>query len=455
MNSIIKAVPQIGIEEVFDEKAVEELVKFRNEDVLLKHVRRDAWNLFNIIPSPNTKMEEWRRSSIKDIPFEEFTVGTIEPVKCPNPPLPPKDVTKNSIVIYSCDGVLLRTEGLEKIRESGVVITTWQQAVREHSDLAFEILQNPLVRWENGKFEALNGALMNTGLLIYVPRNVQIPRTIQNWMYFTEPGRAYFPKVTVIAEAGAELTYVENINAPMMYKPMFINGVTEIIAKENSRVNFYRIQNLEDNAYYIDNGRAKLWNDARLHHLQANMGAGWAKTKFETKLVGENSEAKLDGIYFASQNQHLDQKTMQYHEAPFTYSNLDYHGVVTDNAHTIYQGMIRAEEIAVKTDAYQKNKNLILSDNARADSIPGLEILTNDLSCSHGATVGKIDRKQLYYLMSRGLSENDAKQLIVSGFLGEVVNRIADEEMIQLVSDIINGKILKELKFKEIGSHGK
>ncbi|MCK5076016.1 MAG: Fe-S cluster assembly protein SufD, partial [Calditrichia bacterium] len=348
-------------------------------------------------------------------------------------------------LIYSCDGILQKTEGLKELQKQGVIIADWEEAVKNHSDLSAEILQNPLVRWENGIFEAMNGAFLNMGILIYVPKNVQLPKPIQNWMYFTEPQRAYFPKITIIAEPGAELTYVENINAPLMHNPLFINGVTEIIVKENAGVNFARIQNLEDNAYYIDNGRAKVWDNGRFYHFQSNMGAGWAKTRFETKLVGQNADAKLDGICFASQNQHVHQTTMQIHEAPNSFSNLKYNTVVTDNAHTVYRGMIRAEENAQKIDAYQHNKNLILSDNAKADSIPGLEILTDDLSCSHGSTVGQIDQEQLYYLISRGIKEEDAKQLIVAGFLENIVQSLPDNNMKLLISDIIEGKILKEL----------
>ncbi|MCK5075016.1 MAG: Fe-S cluster assembly protein SufD, partial [Calditrichia bacterium] len=395
---------------------------------------------------PNKKMEEWRRTDVKKIPFNQFEVGTINPVRCQNPPSPPEEMCKNSILIYSCDGVLQKLEGLEDLKKQGVIISTWEEAVKKHEDLASEILQNPLVRWENGVFEAMNGAFLNMGIVIYVPKNVRLTRPIQNWLYFTEPRRAYFPKVTIIAEAGAELTYVENINAPLMHNPLFINGVTEIIVKENASVNFARIQNLEDNAFYIDNGRAKIWDEGQLYHFQANMGAGLVKTKFESKLVGQNAHAKLDGISFASQNQHVDQNTMQIHEAPYSYSNLNYHNVVTDEAHTVYRGMIRVEENAHKIDAYQKNKNLVLSDNAKADSIPGLEILTDDLSCSHGSTVGQIDQEQLYYLLSRGIKEEDAKQLIVAGFLDNIVQNLPDENMKLLISDIIEGKILKELR---------
>jgi Fe-S cluster assembly protein SufD len=445
-NPVIKTLQNIDLAKIFNDDIVETLSRKREESLPFFRIRQDAWNTFSVMPLPHRKMEEWRRTDISNIPFDQFEVGTLNVVRCQNPPSPPKDIYQNSILVYSCDGNLQKTAGAEELASQGVIIATWQEAMKKHEDLISEILQNPLVRWENGIFEALNGAFLNMGMVIYVPKNVRIEKPIQNWMYFTEQKRAYFPKVTIIAEQGAEVTYVENINAPLMHNPLFINGVTEIVIKENAKVNFTRIQNLEDNAYYIDNGRAKIWRDGYLYHFQANMGAGLTKTKFESKLVGENANAKLDGIAFANQKQHVDQSTMQVHAAPYSYSDLNYHSVVTDQAHSVYKGMIRAEENAQKIDAYQNNKNLVLSDTSKADSIPGLEILTDDLSCSHGATVGQIDPEQLYYLLSRGLKEEDAKQLIVTGFLDKIVQNLPNEDMRELVSDIIEGKILNELR---------
>jgi len=442
----VKTLTPVQLSEIFTSDLVEQLSQSREESSPFQRIRQDAWNTFDIMPLPSKKLEEWRRTDISKVPFDEFEVGTLNPVRCQNPPSPPEDISKDSILIYSCDGNLQKLSGAEELKKQGVIISTWQDALKSHEDLASEILQNPLVRWENGIFEAMNGAFLNMGIVIYIPRNVRLTRPVQNWLYFTEPRRAYFPKITIIAESGAELTYVENINAPLMHNPLLINGVTEIIVKENASVNFARIQNLEDNAYYIDNGRSKIWDDGQLYHFQANMGAGLTKTKFESTLVGKNSYAKLDGICFASQNQHVDQNTMQVHEAPYSYSNLSYNNVVTDKAHSVYRGMIRADENAQKIDAYQNNKNLVLSDTAKADSIPGLEILTDDLSCSHGATVGQIDPEQMYYLLSRGITKEDAKQLIVSGFLENIVQNLPDEDMKLLVSDIIEGKILNELR---------
>lgn len=435
----------LAIEEYFSRQVLEELSESFGEDALTRQIRLDAYQIFSLQPLPHGKMEEWRRTDIRKIPFEQLKIALKEK-DCPsNVPHPPADLKKNYPFIHSCDGVVIDVHNVESLKEKGVIVSTWHDIIRENPDLAYEILQNPLERWEYGKFVSMNAAFFNTGLLIIIPRGVRLEKPIHHWAYFAQPNKAYFPRVTIIVEEGAEFTFFENLHAPLMNEPVFINGVTELIVKENARLNFSRIQNLEDNGFYLENGIGKVWRDGRLYHFEANLGAGWAKTKFECKLAGTNAEAILDGVYFANQKQHLDQKTMQYHLSPHTRSDLNYHGVVTDRAHTIYQGMIRAEKEAMHIDAYQSNKNLVLSDDARADSIPGLEILANDLRCTHGATIGKVDPEQIFYLQSRGLDLNDARQLIVAGFLEEVVVRIPSEEMRTIAMDIINGKIMKEI----------
>lgn len=439
---------QNKLNHLYNEQKLQSLTELFNENPTFKQIRLDALELFKLQPVPNTKMEEWRRTDIKKVPFEELDIA-IPPKECTTHiPKPPEEIVNGNIFIHSCDGTLISVNNKEDEEKDGIIIAPWKIAIQKYPDLTAEILQNPLMRWEFGKFVSMNAAFFNMGILVYVPEGKKLTKSIQNWVYFSQPNKSYFPRVTIILEKNAELSYYEYLNAPLMEEPIFVNGVTEIIVKENARLHFARIQNLEDNASYIENGRAKVWRDGHLYHFEANMGAGWAKTKFESKLVEPNAEALLDGIYFANQKQHLDQKTMQYHDAPYTYSNLNYHGVVADHAHTIYQGMIRAEKEAMKIDAYQSNKNLVLADTARADSIPGLEILANDLRCSHGATVGQIDKEQLFYLMSRGILEEDAKHLIVSGFLNDVIKRIPSEKMQQILQNIIDGKILKEIKSK-------
>ncbi|GAB4170042.1 MAG: Fe-S cluster assembly protein SufD [Calditrichia bacterium] len=437
---------QHKLDNILNETILEKLGARFKESSVFKQIREDAFQLYQLQPLPHNKMEEWRRTDLNKVPFDQLEIAIPEESCSRNVPKPPSELFEDDILVYSCDGTTISVHIPEEIKKMGVIVAPWEEAIAHNENFVAEILQNPLQRWEYGKFISMNAAFINMGILVYVPKGVQLTKNIHNWIYFSDPNKAFFPRVTIIAEESSQISYFEYLNAPLMQQPVFINGVTEIIVKSNARVNFARIQNLEDNAYYIENGRAKVWRDGHLYHFEANMGAGWGKTSFETKLTGENAQTILDGIYFANQKQHLDQKTMQYHDSPYTYSNLNYHGVVADKAHTIYQGMIRAEKDANKVDAYQSNKNLVLSEAARADSIPGLEILANDLSCSHGATVGQIDPEQLFYLLSRGVPEEDARHLIVSGFLREVVMRIPSEKMQRIIEDIIDGKILKEIK---------
>jgi Fe-S cluster assembly protein SufD len=182
----------------------------------------------------------------------------------------------------------------------------------------------------------------------------------------------------------------------------------------------------------------RLEKEAELLALNANIGSALTKSQVETHLAGAGANAKLLGIYFSGKRQHIDLRTVQFHEAPKATSLLLYKGAVKENAHAIYQGLIKVHKDAQQTDAYQSNKNLVLNDKARADSIPSLEIEANDVKCSHGATVGRVNKEELFYLMSRGISFPEAQRLIISGFFEDVLKEAPEDIQEELRQQIEN-----------------
>ena len=195
------------------------------------------------------------------------------------------------------------------------------------------------------------------------------------------------------------------------------------LAAEEAHVQFVQCYDLNINSYHFSNGHVALHKDSRWRHGVIALGGLLTKARYDTHLQEQGAEAYLDGVYLAYEDQHCDLRTLQIHDAPATNSFALYRGVILDEAHTIYQGLIQVTDKAVGTDAYLTNNNLLLSNEARADSIPSLNISTDEVKCSHGSTTGKVDQLQLFYLQSRGLSEKEALAVLIAGFLEEVIER--------------------------------
>jgi Fe-S cluster assembly protein SufD len=195
------------------------------------------------------------------------------------------------------------------------------------------------------------------------------------------------------------------------------------------------------NTFHIANDWARVDREGKIDWITLNFGSRLSRMSFGSDAVGEGASAELDGLYFATGDQHFDQITLQVHSSPHTTSNLLYKGAVKGKARSVYQGMIIAREGADGVDAYQKNNNLVLSDGARADSLPGLQIDTDDLKCSHGSTIGNLDADQLFYLRSRGLDENEARRTLIEGFCEEITGRIPYEFVRESVSRDIDVRL--------------
>ncbi len=216
--------------------------------------------------------------------------------------------------------------------------------------------------------------------------------------------------------------------------------VTEIHVGEGSRLEYVSLQELDLSACHVETSRASLGRDAWISSTAVALGARLARQRVETVMAGENSESEMLGIYFGAANQHIDFRTLQDHQAPRTVSDLFYKGAVEDSARAVYAGLVRVEKGAQKISGFQTNRNLVLSEGASAESIPNLEILANDVRCSHASSIGPIDDDELYYLQSRGIDPEMAERLIVEGFFEEVIERIPSGLMAERIREEISDK---------------
>ena len=221
----------------------------------------------------------------------------------------------------------------------------------------------------------------------------------------------------------------------------YSNAAVEIVVGQAAKVEYVSIQNLSRQTWHFASHHAKVERDAELDWVTGGFGSAKGKTRIQNDLAGQGATSRVTGAYFADGTQHLDYDTFQEHIAPNTTSDFAFKGALRDEARTVWRGMIRVEPGAQKTNAYQENRNLLLSKSAHADSIPGLEILANDVRCTHGATLGQVDREQLFYLMARGLSRGEAERLIVRGFFQDILDRVELETVRDALADALEARI--------------
>lgn len=422
--------------EYFNRETLKKFLALREEPEWMHTFRQEALNLFEVLPWPTTSDEEWRRTNISNIPFERFQFLE-ESVAAKGTRAGNAGKLSGKIRFRGYTPVEAVVD--ENLAQKGVVFTTLVEALHSHPELIQEYFMTRNVRPGEGKFEALHAAFWTHGVVLYVPRNVEIEKPFLT--IFEEIGEenATFPHVLVILEAGARAAFLSEIISDGE-GAVFRNSVVNLFVQDNAALKYAEVQNLNENSYNFMNGWSELQRDAHIYSLVGTFGSKLTKNRLGGGAMGSGADAELHGVYFAHKQQHFDQRTIQYHEAPGARTNVFYKGVVKDKAHTIYQGLIRVFKGAQKTDAYQQNKNLSLNDGARADSIPSLEIEANDVRCTHGATVGKVNEEEVFYLMSRGLPRSEAKRLLVEGFLDEVI-LMAPQEIQEIVHPWVARKL--------------
>jgi Fe-S cluster assembly protein SufD len=276
------------------------------------------------------------------------------------------------------------------------------------------------------KFAAGNAASWTDGVLVYVPAGVEVETPLRAGIEVPGEGAGIQYRALVVLERGARATFVEEYSSAA---PGYVNTVVELIVGDGARLEYVTTQKHHAETRQFGSHRATVGRDAEVDWVVLGLGGTRAKSRIESYLAGPGANVKVTGAYFLAGMEHADYDTTQEHAAPSTTSDLFFKGVLTDRARAVWRGVIRVDKGAQKTDAYQENRNLLLSRQAHADSIPGLEIEANDVRCTHGATIGQIDKLQLFYLMSRGLSREDAERIIVRGFFQPILDRIGSDEV--------------------------
>jgi Fe-S cluster assembly protein SufD len=413
-------------------------------DERLQSYHHSAWETQATLPFPTLRDEPWRRTDIRGLMTEKFQLPAFS-TDLPKPPAGLLDpiTTGSERAGQVIAGMTEHQRWLdESVEAQGVVFMGFHEAEEQHPELMDRLL-GQIVSPAEDKFTALASAMASDGVVLYVPKNVIVEKPLQSLYWGAGENQAFFNHLIVWLEEGAQATFVhESASTKGVDDAQILHdGIVEIYVGRNARLNFVELQSWGDNVWSFTRERARVMADGNLEWIFGAMGTHLTKNFSDIDLVEEGANGRMSGFYFASGHQHLDHDTQQNHLAPNTTSDLLYKGALLDHSRSVWQGMIYVAPGALGTDGYQANRNLILTKGARADSIPGLEILADDVRCTHGATVGKIDESLLFYLLSRGIPKKDAEQLIVMGFFAPIMERIPFEGVRNRFLDAIQEKM--------------
>ena len=395
-------------------------------------LRRRALAEFDALPIPSQETEEWRYTDLStfELDFTPYVPGgrATDLDGVPGPLLAAAGTIGDRAglqIQHNSDVMVMHVDPM--LADRGVVFTDLDVAAAEHPDLVERHL-HALVPTSRTKFLALHGAFRTGGTFVHVPDDVEVELPLQTLTYLDADGAAVFPHTLIVVGRNASLTFIDRYTSPDLGRA-FSDAVTEIVVGDGARVRYASIQDWGTGVTHLGVQRARVGRDAEIRTLALGFGADLSRSESETVLAEPGGFSEMLGVFFADGDQHFDHRTLQDHVAPSCTSDLLYKGALRDRSRAVYSGWVHVRPDAQKTDAMQTSRNIVLSEHAKADAIPNLEIEANDVRCGHAASVGPVDDETLFYLESRGIPRDDAERLIVSGFFQEVLDRVTIQEV--------------------------
>ncbi|MGI8941289.1 MAG: Fe-S cluster assembly protein SufD [Actinomycetota bacterium] len=392
--------------------SVERLSTDLGEPGWLAERRLQAFDLFEKLELPDPKGEEWRYTDVRRFDFSLFDA-----------PVPTRSAPELSA----------------ELADMGVVVADYQSAASDHADLLKEHFFTD-VPVDEHKFTALHGAFLSDGIIVYVPAGIEIDIPYEVFRDVAGGGST-FPHTTIVVGDNAKATFVDRFRSESHERPSLCSSVVEVTAGRGATVNYISLQEWGRNVHHFQTQRFTGYRDSTVRSLAVQLGSAFARAQVESVLSGEGSFSEMLGLYFADSNQHFAQRTLQSHAVPNTTSDLLYKGALKETSRSEYSGLIKVAKGAQGTDAYQANRNISLSEEAVARSIPQLEIEANEVRCTHGATVAPVEEEHIFYLMSRGIDRVTAQKLVVFGFFGDVLDRIRVPELREELAQSIAKKV--------------
>ncbi|HAY99590.1 MAG TPA: Fe-S cluster assembly protein SufD [Opitutae bacterium] len=412
------------------------------EPTWLAKRRAAGLDQFNNLPLPTARDEAWRFASVGKLSIDDFN-----PVETPATTTLDA-LTERSVLVTAragravfVDDAPARFEGVSaELIAQGVIYLPIAEAIEQHPELMEQYFLQESTELGSKKFFGLHAATVKAGSLLYVPKGVQIANPIVNYYWTSAERAAVFPHTLIIAEDNANVSVVDLFFSETEANEALNVSVSNIHAGAGAHVFRKIVQDWNEKTVSFQLDTIVAERDAQVKNIAVNIGAQRARFESQTRIEGAGADVKMYSLTVAEETQEFDQRTFQTHNAPNAVSDLLYKNALLDNSRTIFSGLIKVAEGAQQTDAYQTNRNLLLDPTAEANALPGLEILANDVRCSHGATTGNVDQAELFYMMQRGIPRRVAMQLMVFGFFEEVIEKIDSDELADNLRDLIHKK---------------
>ena len=407
--------------------------------------QRAAWEQFESLPNPTRKDQAWRFANVGLLDLTRFKIR--EPLS--------EDDRKNVLkysrgldqyaarLIFANDQLIERDVVSEDLKKRGVIFQPLERAMVEHADLFQKYFMSTEAKLGSAKFAALHKALVSSGTFLFLPRGMEIEQPIEIFHWLRRDNTSIFPHLLLVTDELAKVTVIEHFRSCNATAPGFACGVNDLIAGPGAKVTYVCAQNWGENVVALQMNSTIVDHDASAMSLNLHLGGKYSRFESLSRLIGEGGRSDLLAVAVAKHQQEFDARTLQDHVAPHTASDLLYKNALDDRARTIFGGLIRVEPHAHFTDAYQKVRNLLLSDDSEANSMPGLEIVADNVRCTHGATSGQIDEDELFYLRTRGIPTKVAQRLLVTGFLDEVIQRLNHPAIAEHLNRLIEEKFAK------------
>lgn len=401
-----------------------------------------AWKRFQELEFPSRLNENWRFSSLK-------TVRAIEDFR----PAPFSSGINEALVersnhireiagrfVFVDENLAAAREMDPELEAKGVVFTTLIDALHNHRELVERYLFKQSPELGSEKFEALHVAMMRAGVFLYIPKGVEIQKPFVVYHWNEADKGAIFPHTLFACDENSEATLIEFQESARPDTRHLVVANSHVYSARGARPRHAIVQNWNPHTLSFQLNTSNADSDVNSRGVLINLGSAQARQEIHGKIFGSGSDVNLYSLSVPNGEQEIDQRTLQTHLAPNSRSDLLYKNALRDDSKTIFSGLIIVAEDAQGTDAYQTNNNLMLSDTAEANSLPGLEIGANDVKCSHGATTGKIDDSNIFYFLARGIPRKMAEQLMVFGFFEEIIGKFHNEELAEFVRGLVRTK---------------
>ena len=404
--------------------------------------QRAAWKQFESLPKPTRKDQAWRFSNVALLDLAPFKFGgTLSEEE--RTAILERSRGLDEVagrMIFAGDELIERDVISDQLKKRGVIFQSLERAMVEHTELFRKHFMSQPTILGSAKFAALHQALVSSGTFLYVPRGVEIEQPIEIFHWLNGENASLFPHLLLVTDELAKVTVIEHFRSVNEHAPGFACGVNDLVAGPGAKVTYVCAQNWAENVVALQMNTTTVDHDASAMSLNLHLGSRYSRFESLSRLIGEGARSDLLAVAVAKHQQEFDARTLQDHISPHTASDLLYKNALDDRARTIFGGLIRVEPHAHFTDAYQKVRNLLLSDDAEANSMPGLEILADNVRCTHGATSGQIEEDQMFYLRSRGIPTKVAQRLLVTGFLDEVIQRLDHPAIAEHLQRLIEEK---------------